>query len=123
MARTSRQKLFAGAAIFLGLAWIGCSRDSEDAPVTAAAPTPVREAKAPTAKLAPVNESLKSGAFDDAAAQLLAMQTSGQNFSPKEALDYRKAMNDAYTRALEAAEKGDQRAIAALQMLRASKPR
>jgi hypothetical protein len=121
--KMARTKLWFATLAAFCLVPLGCSRDSADSSAAAPLPTAAKESKTASTKLAPVNDSLKSGAFDDAAAQLLALQNSGQNFTPKEAADYRQAMNDAYTRALEAAEKGDQRAIAALQMLRASKPR
>jgi hypothetical protein len=100
----------------------GCGKSSEDTSGTAATPLPGKaaEAKGPSPALADVNQSLKSGAFDDAAARLLELQASGRNFTPREAADYRKAMNEAYTRALEAAEKGDARAAAAIQMIRAA---
>jgi len=107
-----------GAALFL----FGCSK-SEDEGRTAAEPVvKTAETKGPAPALAGVNDSLKSGKFDDAAASLLELQASGRNFTPKEAADYRKAMNEAYTRALEAAEKGDKRAEAAIQMIRAASP-
>jgi len=75
-----------------------------------------------TPALAQVNDSLKSGAFDDAAARLLELQASGRNFTQREATEYRRALNDAYTKALEAADRGDKRAEAAIKMIRASSP-
>ena len=102
----------------------GCGKSSEDTTTSPAAPLAAKssEPKGPSPALADVNQSLKNGAFDDAAARLLELQTSGRNFTPREAADYRKAMNEAYARALEAAEKGDPRAEAAIRMIRASNP-
>jgi hypothetical protein len=108
------------AASAIALIFFGCSRSADDAPVAAAPAVKTEETKGPAPALAEVNESLKTGAFDDAAARLMQLQASGRNFTPREAADYRKAMNDAYTRALEAAEKGDKRAEAAIQMIRAA---
>lgn len=106
------------AALFL----FGCSKSADEAPAVAARAVKTAEMKGPAPALAGVNESLKTGAYDDAAARLLELQASGRNFTPKEAADYRKAMNEAYTRALEAAEKGDKKAEAAIQMIRAASP-
>jgi hypothetical protein len=102
-----------------------CGRHPED---SAAATLPANSArrgqtKESSAALAPANESLKAGAYDDAAAKLLELQASGRSFTPVEAAEYRKALNEAYTRALEAAEKGDKRAEAAIQMIRAANNR
>jgi hypothetical protein len=88
--------------------------------VTSSISSKATETKSASAALAPVNDSLKAGAFDDAAARLLELQASGRNFTPREAAEYRNAMNEAYTRALEAAEKGDTRAEAAIRMIRAA---
>jgi hypothetical protein len=68
-------------------------------------------------------QSLKTGAVDDAAAQLLKAQISAREFSQKEAAAYREALAEAYSRALEAAAKGDPRGKAALELIRAANPR
>ncbi len=119
MARTRIVACFSAFLLLGG----GCGKSTDEsagAPVTS---PETAEKKAASPALAEVNASLKAGAFDDAAAGLLALQSSGHEFSSREAGDYRRAMNDAYTRSLEAAEKGDQRAAAAIQMLRAAKAR
>ena len=106
----------------------GC-RSKEKAPDTVPAPanasaTEENQPAHPDAALRPMLSStetlLKSGAYDEAAAQLVQMRTSGRQFTPQEAVAYRRSLSDAYTRALEAAEKGDPKAKAALQMLRAA---
>lgn len=84
-----------------------------DAPASAGSP----ELKA---SFANVQTSLKGGSFDDAAAQLLKMRASGHEFSQKDGAAYREALSEAYSRALEAASKGDPRAKAAVQMIRAA---
>ena len=104
------------------LIFFGCGKSADEAPVTAARTVKTAESKGPSPALAGVKESLKTGAFDDAAARLVELQASGRNFTPREASDYRQAMNEAYTRALEAADKGDKRAEAAIQMIRAASP-
>ena len=117
-----RKTDFGIAACAAALILLGCSKSADEAPVAAAPAVKTAETKAPAPALAEVNESLKNGALDDAAARLLELQASGRNFTPREAADYRKAMNEAYTRALEAAAKGDKRAEAAIQMIRAASP-
>ena len=118
----ARRIEFGLAACAGALFFSGCSKSADEAPAAAAPLVKTAETKAPAPALAGVNESLKNGQFDDAAARLLQLQASGRNFSPKEAADYRRAMNEAYTRALEAAEKGDKKAEAAIQMIRAASP-
>ena len=97
----------------------GCSKRADDS-TSAVTPAP----EEPTAPGAPtftaVDQSLQSGSFDEAAAQLLAMRASGKQFSNEEAAEYRRKLNEAYTAALEAAEKGDPRAKEALAMIRAN---
>jgi hypothetical protein len=107
------------AALFLGFASCGQNAEESAAPVVSA-PLSKAEAKGPSPVLADVNQSLKTGAYDDAAARLLELHASGRNFTQREAADYRKALNEAYSRALEAAERGDTRAEAALKMIRAA---
>src|SRR5688572_7729453 len=114
------------ALIFLP---IGCSEPSEDKPqVTEAAiiepSPPVASPAAPAHSSAPtfeaIDRALASGAYDSAAAQLLEMRARGKEFSDQEAALYRKALNDAYLQALEAAQKGDPRAKAAIELIRAN---
>ena len=99
----------------------GCGKNQEQSAAPAGSVFESRaEIRGPSPALAGVNDSLKAGAYDDAAARLLELQASGRTFTQREAADYRKALNEAYTRALEAAEKGDTRAEAAIKMIRAS---
>lgn len=90
--------------------------------ITNAAPT-----LAPTqplqASLDRVQVSLKEGSYDVAAANLLKLRRDGTHFSQQDAELYRQTLADAYTRALEAASKGDPKGKAALQMIRAAGPR
>ena len=99
----------------------GCTKKEEESS-TAAAPSsaaPSPAAAAP-ATFSEIDQSLKSGSFDDAAARLLEMRTVRPDFTPQEAAEYRRKMNEAYSAALEAAEKGDPRAKAAIEMIRAN---
>jgi hypothetical protein len=107
-------------ALLCALVLAGCGKHSDSSESASAGPTKTAEGKGTSAVIAPVNEALKTGAYDDAAARLLELQASGREFTPKEAADYRKAMNEAYDRALEAAEKGDKRAQDAIKMIRAT---
>jgi hypothetical protein len=104
------------------LALTACSQKSES--ISEAAPEPASR-KEPAAPPAPatfseVDQSLKAGSFDDAAARLLEMRTVRTDFTPQEAAEYRRKLNEAYSAALEAAEKGDPRAKAAIEMIRAN---
>jgi len=86
-----------------------------NAPAKTVESTEVRQA------VAEAEKSLRGGSYDEAAAQLLKLRISGVRFSEKEAVAYRNALQDAYSRALEAAGKGDPRGKAALEMIRAAK--
>src|SRR5688500_13993301 len=111
------------AAVATTVLLTGCSKKEEEGS-TAAALEP-SSAGGSTAAAAPatfseVDQSLKSGSFDDAAARLLEMRTVRPDFTPQEAAEYRRKMNEAYSAALEAAERGDPRAKAAIEMIRAN---
>jgi uncharacterized membrane protein len=66
---------------------------------------------------------MKAGQVDEAAAALAQLRMSGATFNHQQAKDYRQALSEAYDRAIEAAQRGDPKAQAALQMLRAAAPR
>jgi len=112
-----------------------CSREKravEQAAPAVAAPANAAEPMAP-AKAADTTElrqavseaetSLRAGSYDEAAARLLKLRRSGMLFSDKDAAAYRNALQEAYSRALDAASKGDPRGKAAVQMIRAAGPR
>lgn len=101
---------------------------AETSPAASAGPTPGNAPANPGSadlqkQLASVDNSLKKGSYDEAAANLLKLQMNGAQFSQQEAAAYRNALSDAYTKALEAANQGDPKAKAALQMIRASRSR
>lgn len=77
----------------------------------------VRQIMSETEKL------LRGGSYDEAAARLLKMRISGVQFSAKDAAEYREALQKAYSRALEAAGKGDPKGKAAVEMIRAARSR
>jgi hypothetical protein len=109
------------SAVAASLVLAGCAK--KDQATTEAAPLPVskQDGSAPAAStFTAVDQSLKAGSFDDAAARLLEMRTVRSDFTPQEAAEYRRKLNEAYTAALEAAEKGDPRAKAAIEMIRAN---
>ena len=85
------------------------------APAKAVESTEVRQA------VADAEKSLRVGSYDEAAARLLKMRISGAQFSAKDAAAYRNALQEAYSRALEAAGKGDPRGKAAVEMIRATR--
>jgi len=127
--REKRTKVAFQILLFLCALLVGCSSKQQEAPPEPAAPSapvaaaPVQEQRPERSAFLAVNDSLNAGAVDDAAARLFNMRASGREFTQREAAEYRKALDEAYTRALEAAEKGDPRAQAALKMIRAAAAR
>lgn len=136
------QHAFAAGGILGIVLLVGCGRENGganlksevSAPATTNFPTESGNAvsnAAPTsapaqplqASLARVQDSLKEGSYDVAAANLLKLRRDGTHFSQQDAELYRQTLADAYTRALEAAGKGDPKGKAALQMIRAAGPR
>ncbi|MEW6161373.1 MAG: hypothetical protein AB1813_28425 [Verrucomicrobiota bacterium] len=123
--------------IFAGLVFAsptGCSSKEDssiNAPEAASAAENAADPSAPsaaqsqstTAAISAAQNSLKSGAIDEAAAQLAQMQVQGSVFNTQQAKDYRQALSEAYDRAIEAAQRGDPRGQAALQLLRAASPK
>lgn len=115
-----------------------CRRQKETAPppaasapepsVTAAQSSPATAPAQPAPSdvrqtLTTVESSLKAGNYDQAAADLLKVRINAANFSDRDAAAYRQAMSDAYSRAVEAAARGDPKGKAAMQMIRAAGPR
>jgi hypothetical protein len=119
----AREVIYGVAAALLLLA--ACTKREEEAAPAATAESSASTATATTAAptgstFSEVDQSLKAGSFDDAAAKLLEMRTVRQDFTPQEAADYRRKLNEAYSAALEAADRGDARAKAAIEMIRAN---
>src|SRR5216117_612359 len=121
------------SAAFVLSAWAGCSSKKKPA---AAAPTAAQAVPAvaqepaapsgpnfPTDAITSARNLLKEGNVDEAAAQLARLQLQGASFNAQQAKDYRQALSEAYDRAIEAAQRGDPKAQAALQLLRAAGPR
>lgn len=113
------------AALFLGAC--GSPEEGSESAATPEAPSPeltsARTTPAPNDSFAGINQLLEAGQFDDAAARLLEMRVSGKEFGEKEAAEYRDALEAAYAKALEAAQNGDPRGQATLQMIRAATAR
>jgi hypothetical protein len=110
------------AALFMAGVASGCGRKAP-APTEVEAsdtPAPTAEAVETPADLAAVNASLQQGAVDEAAARLYQMRATGRPFSQEEAALYRQALDEAYSKALEGAQRGDPQAEAALKMIRAA---
>jgi len=114
------------------LAGAGCNSKEAPAPGGAAqvVPAAVPESSAayatnnsPTEVITAARTLLKSGNVEEAAAHLASLQFQGASFSAQQAKDYRWALSEAYDRAIEAAQRGDPKAQAALQLLRAAGPR
>lgn len=120
-------------AAFALLAWAGCSSKDEPAAtptgtaqaVPAAAQEPAASAatNSPTAAITSARNLLKAGNVDEAAAKLAQLQLQGASFNAQQARDYRQALSEAYDRAIEGVQRGDPKAQAALQLLRAAGPR
>jgi len=124
-------------ALTCGLLLSACGRKPQGATTSSADASPRAETVAqPPAANAPVKtvestevrqavveakKSLRGDSYDEAAARLLKTQISGVQFSDKDAAAYRNALQETYSRALEAAGKGDPRAKAALEMIRAAR--
>jgi hypothetical protein len=122
----------------LALASAGCTKseragDGQAAvePSTGAAESaaiaPAADAAVPGGSSTTLNEEISaakrqavSGSFEQAAAQLLHLRASGQRFNAQDAAAYRRALEEAYSKAVEAAAKGDPHGKAAMQMIRAA---
>ncbi len=121
-----------GAACVL-LASAGCSSKNEPAVAPTGAAQAVPAAAQETAAASVTNSAtavitsarnlLKTGNVDEAAARLAQLQLQGASFNAQQAKDYRQALSEAYDVAIEAARRGDPKAEAALQLLRAAGPR
>ncbi len=121
-------------AAFAWLTLTGCHSKESSAPdpstssISAAAPAP---SQGPGASAVPATSdgisaarnSLKAGQVDEAAARLAQLQMQSATFNAQQAKDYRQTLSEAYDRAIEAAQRGDPKAQAALQLLRAASPR
>jgi hypothetical protein len=106
----------------------GCSQESsEPAPESSITDATASDASAPAsplgAQISAAEKLSEAGAVDQAAAELLKIQISGGQFTQQEAAQFRQALAEAYSRALEGAQKGDPRAAAALKMIQAANPR
>jgi hypothetical protein len=76
-----------------------------------------------SAVISEARNALQAGQVDEAAAKLAQLQMQRATFTAREAKDYRQALSDAYDRAIEAAQRGDPKAEAAIKLLRAAAPR
>ena len=131
------RRLVVGALLCV-IVFVACGRQAQTAKTSSLETLP-REEAAPTAEpsaiakrvesaevrqvMVEAEKSLRGGSYDEAAARLLKMRVSGTQFTQKDAAAYRDALQEAYSRALEAAGKGDPRGKAAVEMIRASRPR
>ena len=75
-----------------------------------------------SAQISEADKLVKKGAIDEAAANLVKLQGKASQFTSAEGDAYRQTLSDTYSRALEAAQKGDPRGQAALDLIRATKP-
>ena len=110
----------------------GChSKSQAPAATSDATPNPTAAQEAEPASVPTITsdaissarKSLKAGDVDEAAARLAQLQVQRASFNAQQAKDYRQALSEAYDRAIEAAQRGDPKAQAALQLLRAAAPR
>jgi hypothetical protein len=93
---------------------------ADETPLEAAPPT---GPQTPGEAISSARDYLKADKVDDAAAKLAQLQLQGASFDPQQAKDYRQALSETYDRAIEAAQRGDPKGQAALQLLRAAGPR
>lgn len=100
------------------LSFAGCGKSS--APVVPEAESASAQANTIAPTLQAVDDEIKAGKYDDAAAKLMGLRASGRTFNDKEGAEFRRALNDAYSQAVEAAAKGDPRGKVAMEMIRAS---
>lgn len=116
----------AGIGVVL-LAAAGCSSNDEASPAASMDPVAAPEASpaehVSTDAIAAARNSMKAGNVDAAAAKLAQLQMQGAKFNAAQAKDYRQALSEAYDLAIEGAQRGDPKAQAALQLLRAAGPR
>ena len=123
----------AASASLVFFVLVGCHSKEKKSATTAAATAPASNqatsqdsppaAPATTDAISAARTSLQAGNVDEAAAKLAQLQIQGASFNAQQAKDYRQALSEAYDRAIQAAQRGDPRAQAALQMLRAAAPR
>lgn len=102
--------------------------DSPETVGTTASPAPVEKPAAPAAPpknpaLTAATQLLEAGKYDEAAARLLEVRASGQELSQTEAAEFRTALEEAYSQAVEANANGDPRGRATLQMIKAATAR
>jgi hypothetical protein len=115
-----------GLSAALILLTFGCSSKDEPSPPAPAAPSTASEAAASSTStdgIAAARNSLKAGNVDEAAAKLAQLQLQRASFNAQQAKDYRQTYSEAYDRVMEAIQRGDPNAQAALQLLRAAAPR
>lgn len=115
---------WAGVLLVLVLAGCGAQPESTTTSAPAAAHEPAAADNSPTSSsIAAARADLKAGKVDDAAAKLAGLQMQQATFTTEQAKDYRQALSDAFDKAMDAAQKGDPKAEAAIQLLRAAGPR
>jgi hypothetical protein len=127
------KRRYSAASAFVGLLIFAGCHSRKEAPVADKTEKPAAAAESPNAEQSAANStstvisaaraSLKEGAVDEAAAKLAQLQIQRAVFNAQQAKDYRQALSEAYDHAIEAAQRGDPRAQAALQLLRAAAPR
>jgi hypothetical protein len=95
----------------------------ESAPEPEATTTDMSQPLDVAHSLSEAQQRLNAGEFDTAAAELLRVQMEGRRFDADQAAAYRETLGQATAAAVAAAERGDPRGQAALQMLRAARRR
>lgn len=114
------------AAVAMMILAAGCGEKKESAgaaPASPAGEVAAADGSPTSASIAAARNDLKAGRVDDAAAKLAGLQMQQTTFTTEQAKDYRQALSDAFDKAMDAAQKGDPKAEAAIQLLRAAGPR
>lgn len=108
------------AYLLLAILLCACGKGNRSTPTASSGATAANQTNSLAPTLQVVDQEIKAGKFDDAAAKLMGLRAAGYQFNNREGAEFRRAMNDAYSQAVEAAAKGDPRGKVAMEMLRAS---
>ena len=116
-----RISLFVSLCAVVGL--VGCSKaDKDDEPVVKGDPVKQKEDNKPLPVVLEAQEMLKNKSYEEAAAMMVQAQTLASKgiMSDGQAAQVRNQMRDLQKNLAEAAARGDQKAIQAIQLLRAT---
>ena len=117
----TRISLFVSLLAVIGL--VGCSKaDKDDEPVVKGDPVKQKEDNKPLPVVAEAQEMIKNKSYEEAAAMMVQAQALSSKgiMSDGQAAQVRNQMRNLQQTLAEAAARGDQKAIQAIQLLRAT---